>query len=137
MLDLLKIKIVRDLNNKPKFAGPTIGLIGSSSKHPNNYQKLLDLIENHIFYNYLEDYNKKITISDLNKMDLDLFEKIANLNNVEITKLSMFVRYYIIKDNGYQLTSKTETVKEFLSTEPILNYIQRKKKCIFLHLSNK
>lgn len=127
MLDSLKLEIVKDLNT-PKIAGPFVGFIDTCSRHPKNYQKLLDLIENHVFYNYLEDYDKKITISDLNEMDLNLFEKISNIDNVKITRTPMFIRHYI-KD--HEIFSKTEAVSEYLLTEPILNYLQRKKNISF------
>ena len=125
MLDSLKLEIVKDLNI-PKIAGPFVGLLDTCSR-PKNYQKLLDLIENHFFYNYL-DYDKKITISDLNEMDLDLFEKISNIDNVKITRTPMFIRHY---SKDHQIFSKTEAVSEYLLTEPILNYLQRKKNISF------
>ena len=136
MLDLLKI--IEDLN-KQIIAGPTIGLIGTTPKY-DNYQKLLNLIENTFFHNNANHFYSpiisNINIEDLNKMDLDLFEKIVNINNVEITRFPIFVRNYLIKNKGdknyNQLMSKTESAKDFSSTEPILNYIQRKKNISFV-----
>ena len=86
MLDLLKIKIVRDLNNKPKFAGPTIGLIGSSSKHPNNYQKLNTVDDLRNFYGSTNDYEKyRYVLSENNKKQALIYSNFELMRAYKLT----------------------------------------------------
>ena len=117
MNDILKIKIVRDFNKIRKnvknavstngIANSTLNINKLKSKYPEKYIKLLDLIETTW---YQENYAFQLKISDINKMDLDLFEKVINLNNVKIVKSPLFTIYYI---ENNELKTYTKNVGSF------------------------
>jgi len=98
----LKIKIVRDHNkiyNEKYFSSLWIANEQSKIKnlYPKKYINLLELIRNKWIYNYLNSgYSatpKKLSISDLDNIHLDLLEKVCRFNNISIVNMPIFTLY--------------------------------------------
>ena len=99
----LKIKIVRDHNKiyNENYYSSGLWIANEQSKIRNSYPKkyinLLELIRNKWIYNYLNSgylaTPKKLSISDLDNIDIDLFEKVCRFNNISIVNMPLFTLY--------------------------------------------
>lgn len=127
--DILKIKIIRDFNKIKKSIKSTT-LYKNNITYPQKYIKLLDLIRN----TWLIQYSSKIpylspeniTISDLNSIDLNLFENIINLYNTKIVD-SPLVKIFYIENN--EIKTLTKCVGDF--NGDVIYHIKHNEKYIF------
>lgn len=117
MNDILKIKIIKDLNKISKPIGSSLYQQTEINKiktsFPKKYLNLLELIKNHILKNRMTNISAitKFSISDLNKIDVDFLEEISKFNNINVVESPMFYEF-IIQNN--QLISNIATVGQVM-----------------------
>lgn len=117
MNDILKIKIIKDLNKINKSIGSSLfqqsEINKIKAKFPKKYLNLLELIKNNILKNRMTNIStiSKFSISDLNKIDVDFLEEISQFNNISVVYSPMFYEFVVQNE---ELISKISTVVQVL-----------------------
>lgn len=123
-----KIKILRDfnkINKQQKLLGYQNQQV-IKNQYSTKYWNFLELIRNHWLSSIVDLTTNKITLSDLNNIDLDLLEEVSKLDNINIASMPILIIPYIEND-----FLKTKTVQVSNIRADTLDYLKRNQNFIF------